>query len=152
MGNVSTVSFARATHHEATKSPSVTARARMRECKGPSAPGEVPVKILSDGGSIPPTSTIEKATLLGGFFYGGGGESNYVRTCLMACSSISANTGGYLYSLFPSHGREKRMHAIPPHLHQRTKYENTWSINFAQLFGVSGLFSVFAYLRFLNER
>ena len=58
MGNVRTVSFACATHHEATDSPSMAACARMRECKRPPAPGEVPVKMLSDGGSIPPTSTM----------------------------------------------------------------------------------------------
>ena len=58
MGNVRALSFARTTHHEATKSPSMTACAGTRECKEPSAPGEVPVKTLSDGGSTPPTSTI----------------------------------------------------------------------------------------------
>ena len=50
-------SFERTMNHEATKPLSVTARARARECKEPSAPGEVPVQALSDGGSIPPTST-----------------------------------------------------------------------------------------------
>ena len=60
MVNVSAQSFERAMHHEATKSPRVTAPARTRECKQPSAPGEVPVKVLSDGGSTPPTSTKQK--------------------------------------------------------------------------------------------
>jgi len=56
--NVSAQSFERATHHEATKSLSVTARAGMRECKQPSEPGEVSVKVLSDRGSTPLASTI----------------------------------------------------------------------------------------------
>ena len=51
-------SFERTMNHEATKPRSVTVRAGARESKEPSAPGEVPVKALSDGGSIPPTSTI----------------------------------------------------------------------------------------------
>lgn len=50
-------SFERTMNHEATKPRSVTVRAGARESKEPSAPGEVPVKALSDGGSIPPTST-----------------------------------------------------------------------------------------------
>lgn len=57
MVHVSMLSFAHAMNNEATKSPSVTARAGTRECKGPSAPGEVAVKALSDGGSTPPIST-----------------------------------------------------------------------------------------------
>ena len=57
MVNVSVQSFERAMHNEATKSPRVTAPAGTRECKQPSAPGEVPVKVLSDRGSTPLTST-----------------------------------------------------------------------------------------------
>ena len=30
----------------------------VRECKEPSAPGEVPEEVFSDGGSTPPASTI----------------------------------------------------------------------------------------------
>ena len=51
-------------HHEATKSPRVTAPARARECKEPSAPGEVSVKALSDGGSTPPTSTMKETSFV----------------------------------------------------------------------------------------
>ena len=58
--NVRMLSFAHTMNDEATKSPSVTVRAGTREWKGPSAPGEVPVKVLSDGGSTPPTSTKAK--------------------------------------------------------------------------------------------
>ena len=57
MVNVSTLSFARAMHNEATKPRSMTACVGAREGKEPSAPGEVPVQTLSDGGSTPPTST-----------------------------------------------------------------------------------------------
>ena len=55
--NVRMLSFAHTMHHEATKFLSVTIRAETRECKRSSAPGEVPVKVLSDGGSTPPIST-----------------------------------------------------------------------------------------------
>ena len=75
------LSFAHATHHEATKSRSVTARAGTRECKEPSAPGEVPVKALSDGGSTPPISTNKQRTAqVGGpLFVELWGELNHVR-------------------------------------------------------------------------
>ena len=79
MVNVRAQSFERGMHHEATKSPRVTAPARTRECKQPSAPGEVPVKVLSDGGSTPPTSTKKKAAHKGGFLFGVGGELNHNR-------------------------------------------------------------------------
>lgn len=39
----------------------MTAYVRARECKEPSAPGEVPVKAFSDGGSTPPASTTNQA-------------------------------------------------------------------------------------------
>ena len=83
MGNVRAVSFARATHHEATKSRSMTACVGTRECKEPSAPGEVPVKTLSDGGSTPPTSTKRKARRKAGFsmWWRKRGELDHVRTC-----------------------------------------------------------------------
>ena len=35
----------------------MTACAMVRECKEPSAPGEVPEEVFSDGGSTPPAST-----------------------------------------------------------------------------------------------
>lgn len=54
---VSAQSFERTTHNEATDSASLTAGAQGREYKRPYALGEVPVKVLSDGGSIPPIST-----------------------------------------------------------------------------------------------
>ena len=57
MVNVSAQSFERAMHNEATKSRRVTVPAGTRECKQSSAPGEVPVKVLSDRGSTPLTST-----------------------------------------------------------------------------------------------
>ena len=44
-------------NHEATKPVRVTAFAQARECKSPSAPGEVFVKVLSDRGSTPLIST-----------------------------------------------------------------------------------------------
>ena len=47
-------------YHEATKTRRVTVPAGTRECKQSSAPGEVPVKVLSDGGSTPPISTTTK--------------------------------------------------------------------------------------------
>lgn len=55
--NASRQSFEPAVNNEATKSPSVAARAGTREWKRPPAPGEIPVKALSDGGSTPPIST-----------------------------------------------------------------------------------------------
>ena len=58
--HVRTLSFARTMHYEATETRSVTACGGPRECKQPSAPGEVPVQTLSDGGSTPPTSTKNK--------------------------------------------------------------------------------------------
>ena len=61
MVHVRAQSFERTMNHEATKPPRVTAPARVRECKEPSAPGEVSVKALSDGGSTPPTSTTAAA-------------------------------------------------------------------------------------------
>ncbi len=54
---VSAQSFERTTHNEATDSASLTAGAQGREYKRPYALGEVPVKVLSDGGSTPPIST-----------------------------------------------------------------------------------------------
>ena len=51
-------SFEPTMHNEATKPMSVSAHAEAREWKGLSAPGEVPMKMLSDGGSTPPASTI----------------------------------------------------------------------------------------------
>ena len=50
-------SFERTMNHEATNPLSVTAHAWVRECKEPSAPGEVLVEAFSDGGSTPPAST-----------------------------------------------------------------------------------------------
>ena len=35
----------------------MTAYVMVRECKQPSAPGEVPEEVFSDGGSTPPAST-----------------------------------------------------------------------------------------------
>ena len=46
---------------EATESVRVSFPVRMREWKGATAPGEVPVKLFSDGGSTPPASTMQKA-------------------------------------------------------------------------------------------
>jgi hypothetical protein len=51
------LSFAHIMNHEATESLSMTACAGARKCKLPSAPGEVPVEVLSDRGSIPLIST-----------------------------------------------------------------------------------------------
>ena len=68
MVNVSAQSFERAMHNEATESPRVTVPARTRECKRPSAPGEIPVKMLSDRGSTPLTSTKKKQAALCGLF------------------------------------------------------------------------------------
>ncbi len=59
--NVHMLSFAHIMNHEATKSLSMTACAGARECKLPSAPGEVSVKVLSDRGSTPLISTIRTA-------------------------------------------------------------------------------------------
>ena len=50
-------SFERTMNNEATKPCSLTAYAGVRECKWPSAPGEVPEEAFSDGGSTPPAST-----------------------------------------------------------------------------------------------
>ena len=44
-------------HHDSTKSVSVTVHGQVRECKLPSAPGEVPVDVFSDRGSTPLGST-----------------------------------------------------------------------------------------------
>ena len=55
---VSVQSFEHTTHNEATDSASLTAGSQGREYKRPYALGEVPVKVLSDGGSTPPISTI----------------------------------------------------------------------------------------------
>ena len=52
------VSFAPGMTNEATEPCSMTACVMARECKGPSAPGEVPEEVFSDGGSTPPASTI----------------------------------------------------------------------------------------------
>ena len=49
---------------EATESVRVSFPVRMRECKGATAPGEVPVKLFSDGGSTPPASTMKKHTFV----------------------------------------------------------------------------------------
>ena len=57
MVNVSAQSFERAMHNEATKPRRVTVPAGTRECKQSSAPGEVPVKVLSDRSSTLLTST-----------------------------------------------------------------------------------------------
>ena len=54
---VSAQSFERTTHNEATDYVSLTAGVHRREYKRPYALGEVPVKVLSDGGSTPPIST-----------------------------------------------------------------------------------------------
>ena len=40
----------------------MTACVMARECKEPSAPGEVPEEVFSDGGSTPPASTIKITT------------------------------------------------------------------------------------------
>ena len=61
--NASRQSFEPAVNNEATKSPSVAARAGTREWKRPPAPGEIPVKALSDGGSTPPISTMSEQAL-----------------------------------------------------------------------------------------
>ena len=55
--HVNMLSFAHIMNHEATKPLSMTACASVRECKLPSAPGEVPVKAFSDRGSTPLAST-----------------------------------------------------------------------------------------------
>lgn len=57
---MSSVSFARSTHHEATNLQSVFVRAVMRELKEQTAPGEVLVKLFSDRGSTPLASTTSK--------------------------------------------------------------------------------------------
>lgn len=44
-------------HHDSTKFVSVAAHGQIRECKLPPAPGEVPVDVFSDRGSIPLGST-----------------------------------------------------------------------------------------------
>ena len=46
----------------------MTACVMARECKEPSAPGEVPEEVFSDGGSTPPASTKKYPTR----FYGSG--------------------------------------------------------------------------------
>ena len=55
-------------NHEATKPVRVTAFAQARECKSPSAPGEVFVKVLSDRGSTPLISTTEPSMKILGSF------------------------------------------------------------------------------------
>lgn len=45
----------------------MTAYVMVRECKQPSAPGEVPEEVFSDGGSTPPASTKRGSVEL--FFY-----------------------------------------------------------------------------------
>ena len=50
-------------HDEATESPRVTAPARARECKQPSAPGEVSEEVLSDRGSTPLTSIFQNKAI-----------------------------------------------------------------------------------------
>ena len=55
--NVYMLSFAHIMNHEATKPVRVTVLAQTRECKSPSAPGEVFVKAFSDRGSTPLIST-----------------------------------------------------------------------------------------------
>ena len=66
--NVNMQSFAHIMNHEATKPVRVTAFAQARECKSPSAPGEVFVKVLSDRGSTPLISTKKQSTRQGGLF------------------------------------------------------------------------------------
>ena len=66
--NVHMQSFAHIMNHEATKPVRVTVFAQARECKPPSAPGEVSVKVLSDRGSTPLISTIKESVRQGGFF------------------------------------------------------------------------------------
>ena len=48
---------ARTMHYDSTKLVSVAAHGQVRECKLPPAPGEVPVDVFSDRGSIPLGST-----------------------------------------------------------------------------------------------
>ena len=67
--NVHMLSFAHIMNHEATKPVRVTVFAQARECKPPSAPGEVFVKVLSDRGSTPLISTKEGIRLHGGFSF-----------------------------------------------------------------------------------
>ena len=115
MVNVSAQSFERAMHNEATKSRRVTAPAGTRECKQPSAPGEVPVKVLSDRGSTPLTSTKNtvSAVWLGLYFsYGVRGVESLSHTP-GACAFTSAHTGEYLYFFFAFHASGKEMHAAP---------------------------------------
>ena len=66
--NVNMQSFAHIMNHEATKPVRVTAFAQARECKSPSAPGEVFVKVLSDRGSTPLISTTEPSMKILGSF------------------------------------------------------------------------------------
>ncbi len=61
---VSAQSFERTTHNEATDSASLTVGVQGREYKRSYALGEVPVKVLSDGGSTPPISTISSTAIL----------------------------------------------------------------------------------------
>ena len=67
--NVHMLSFAHIMNHEATKPVRVTVFAQARECKAPSAPGEVFVKALSDRGSTPLISTKKGIRLHGGFSF-----------------------------------------------------------------------------------
>jgi len=55
--NVSRVSFAAATHNEATQPRSLTAGAGGRECKRRYPPGESYAEMFSDVGSTPTAST-----------------------------------------------------------------------------------------------
>ena len=67
MVHVRAQSFERTMNNEATELSRVTASAEAREYKYPYAPGEVPVKVLSDAGSTPAISTINlKPRLHGG--------------------------------------------------------------------------------------
>ena len=67
--NVRALSFARTMHHEATDPGCVTAHGRAGESEEPSAPGEGPEDVLSDGGSTPPISTKKAAPLLRGCLF-----------------------------------------------------------------------------------
>ena len=58
--NVHMLSFAHIMNHEATKPLSMTACAGARECKLPSAPGEVSAEVLSDRSSTLLISTIKE--------------------------------------------------------------------------------------------
>ena len=69
--NVHMLSFAHIMNHEATKPVRVTVFAQARECKAPSAPGEVFVKALSDRGSTPLISTKKgKSAFTADFLFG----------------------------------------------------------------------------------